>query len=128
MYNITNYVLDEVDLTSSFNFFTTCATTTNSKSRKKELHQKNYISMIVKILTLTRIKGAKTKRVGRGEEERTNPCKNYTSSAQEFWRTHPERARTMQDWPPPLFCPSWEHTLYGGYKTKTRHYNTRLSI
>jgi hypothetical protein len=28
-------------------------------------------------------KGAKTKRVG-GEEERTNPCKNYTSSQQEF--------------------------------------------
>jgi hypothetical protein len=50
--------------------------------------------MIVKILTLTRIKGAKTKGVGRGEErrgeerrgeeERTNPYKNYTLSPQEF--------------------------------------------
>jgi hypothetical protein len=39
--------------------------------------------MIVKILTVTRIKGAKTKGVGRGEE-RTNPYKNYTSSPQEF--------------------------------------------
>jgi hypothetical protein len=40
--------------------------------------------MIVEILTLIRIKGAKTKGVGRGEEERTNPYKNYTSSLQEF--------------------------------------------
>jgi hypothetical protein len=40
--------------------------------------------MIVKILTLTRIKGVKTKRVGRGEEEGTNPYENYTSSPQEF--------------------------------------------
>jgi hypothetical protein len=29
-------------------------------------------------------KGAKTKRVGVGEEEVTNPCKNCTSSQQEF--------------------------------------------
>jgi hypothetical protein len=40
--------------------------------------------MIVKILTLTRIKGAKTKGVRRGEEARTNPYMNYTSSPQEF--------------------------------------------
>jgi hypothetical protein len=36
--------------------------------------------MIIKILPRTRIKGAKIKKVGRGDEERTNPDKNYTSS------------------------------------------------
>jgi hypothetical protein len=40
--------------------------------------------MVVKILTLTRIKRAKTKRVGRGDKEGTNPYKNYTSSPQKF--------------------------------------------
>jgi hypothetical protein len=40
-YKIINYVLDEIDLTSS--------TTSNSNIENKELHQKNYIPMIVKI-------------------------------------------------------------------------------
>jgi hypothetical protein len=40
--------------------------------------------MIVKTLTLTRIEGAKIKRVGEGEKQRNNPYNNYTSSQQEF--------------------------------------------
>jgi hypothetical protein len=48
-YKITNYVLDEIDLTCSFNFFTTSAITSNSNVENKELHQRNYISIIVKI-------------------------------------------------------------------------------
>jgi hypothetical protein len=40
--------------------------------------------MIVKILTRIQIKWAKTKGVERGDEERINPYKNYTSSPQEF--------------------------------------------
>jgi hypothetical protein len=36
--------------------------------------------------------------------------------------------RTRQDWAPPLFCPSWEHTFKGGYETETRHSNAHLSI
>jgi hypothetical protein len=39
MYKITNYVLDEIDLMSSFNFFTTSGTS-NSNIEKKKLHKK----------------------------------------------------------------------------------------
>jgi hypothetical protein len=37
-----------------------------------------------------------TKKVGGGEDERTNPCKNYTSSSQElyFIKKGKEMART----------------------------------
>jgi hypothetical protein len=83
-YNTTNYVLDEIDLMNSFNFLLQVLQHL-TQIWKKEQHQRNYIPMIVKILTVTRIKGAKkTKGVGRGEEERTNSYKNYNSSPQEF--------------------------------------------
>jgi hypothetical protein len=60
MYKITNYVLDEIHLISSFNFFTICATTSNSNlDKKRELHyQRNYVLMIVKIIG-ARYKGQK---------------------------------------------------------------------
>ncbi len=80
-YKITNHVLDELDLTNSFNFFTTNAITSSSNIEKRELHQRNYIPMIAKIYIE---KGAKTKGVGGIKEERTNPYKNYTLSQQEF--------------------------------------------
>jgi hypothetical protein len=38
------------------------------------------------------------------------------------------RARIGQDRVPPLFCPSLERALYGGYKMEMRHSNARLSI
>jgi hypothetical protein len=36
--------------------------------------------------------------------------------------------RIGQDRVPLLFCPSWEHTLSGGYEMKTCHSIARLSI
>jgi hypothetical protein len=57
MYKITNYVLDEIHLTSSFNFLLS-ATPSNSNLDKKDLHQKNYVPMIVKIIR-ARYKGQK---------------------------------------------------------------------
>jgi hypothetical protein len=38
------------------------------------------------------------------------------------------RARIGQDRVPPLFCPSLEHALYGGYNMEMHHSNARLSI
>jgi hypothetical protein len=53
--------------------------------------------MIVKILTLTRIKGAKTKGVGRGEEERTNPYKNYTSPPTRILESTSKKGKRWQE-------------------------------
>jgi hypothetical protein len=61
MYKITNYVLDEIYLTSSFNFFSTSATISNSNLDKKELHQRSYIPMIVKRSLENGIRGQKQK-------------------------------------------------------------------
>jgi hypothetical protein len=48
MYKIINYVLDEIDIMSSFNFLLHVLQHLTLIS-KKELHQRNYIPMIVKI-------------------------------------------------------------------------------
>jgi hypothetical protein len=108
----TNYVLYEIHLTSSFNYLLQSATTSNSNLDKKELHQRNYVPMIVKIIGAW-YKGQNTIGVGEGEEERTNPYKNYASSPQDFWRGCPKRerngknkGRTGQDQALPLFYPS----------------------
>jgi hypothetical protein len=60
--------------------------------------------MIVKILTLTRIKGAKTKGVGRGEERR----RGLTLTRIIFChhKNFRERIQNGQDRVPPLFYPS----------------------
>jgi hypothetical protein len=60
-------VVDEIDLTSSFNFFTISDTTSNSNLDKKELHQTNYILMIVKIIREHGIRD-KNKKSGGGED------------------------------------------------------------
>jgi hypothetical protein len=39
--------------------------------------------------------GAKTKRVGGGEEQKTNPCQNCTSSQQEFYRGCIQKGQEM---------------------------------
>jgi hypothetical protein len=36
--------------------------------------------------------------------------------------------KTGQDRAPPLFCPSWECAVLGGYKMETCYSNARLSI
>jgi hypothetical protein len=59
--------------------FTISDTTSGSDLEKKELYQRNFIPVIVIIYR----KRAKTNGVG-GEEERTNPYKNCTSSQQEL--------------------------------------------
>jgi hypothetical protein len=64
-YKITNYVLDKIDLTSSFNFLLQVLQHL-TLIYKKGTTSKNYIPMIVK---------------SRGRSgERTNPYKNYTSA------------------------------------------------
>jgi hypothetical protein len=54
--------------------------------------------------------------------------KNFRGACLKRKRNGKNRVRTGQDRTPPLFCPSWEHTLLGGYETETRYSNTRLSI
>jgi hypothetical protein len=91
---------------------TTSATTSNSNLDKKELHQINYVPMMVKIIG-ARYKGQTNRNIGE-EEESTNPYKNYASSPQDFLRGRPKRERNGknrgrigQDRAPPLFCPKW---------------------
>jgi hypothetical protein len=86
MYKITNYVLDEIHLTSSFNFL---------------LQVLQHLTLIYK------------KRVGEGEEERTNPfllhhCKIFRGAPPKRERNGKNRAKTGQDRAPSLFYPSWE--------------------
>jgi hypothetical protein len=61
----------------------------------------------------SRSKGVKTKRVGGGGEERTNPFLYFITA--KFLEGHlqkgKEMVRTEQDRASLLFCPSWEHAL-----------------
>jgi hypothetical protein len=90
-------------------FFTTSATISNSNLGKKELYQRNYIPMIVKINRAERGKNKKSRQ--RRGLSLTRIILHQHKNFRERVQKEKAMVRTGQDRASPLFCASWEHTL-----------------
>jgi hypothetical protein len=110
MYKITKFI----------QFFTTSVTTSNSN-----LDKKRYIKEIIGEYSIRgknkRSRGRRGLTLKRIMLHRHKIFRDYVQKGKEMLRTGQDRA-------PPLFCPSRERALSGGYEIEMLHSNTCLSL